>query len=107
MDSTYYWSIVLILGLGTFLIRASFIYLSKYLNLSERTLELFTFIPAAVFPALFIPMAFFHEGQVELFHQKERFIALLIAVVVSFKVRHIIGTILCGLFSLYLLQGLF
>ena len=105
MQSEWYlWQVVFPLGLGTLLIRCSFLFLGDRVRLSPIVKEVFTFIPAAVLPALAIPMVFFHEGIVAAINGKERFVAFLIGVVVCLISKNILVTIVCGLVMLYLLQ---
>ena len=103
MNEAYFWSSVVPLGVGTLLIRMSFIFLSKYISLSKRVERLFTFIPAAVFPALFAPMVFFYRGDNEFLLHQERILAFAIAMVVAFKTKNILLTILTGLIVHYLI----
>jgi len=104
MNNSYFWITIIPLGIGTFLIRASMIYLSNKFTISDRLKEIFTFIPAAILPALVAPMVFFHPGESTFLMYKERVFALIIALVFAFKYRSILVTILCGLASLYLLK---
>lgn len=101
MNSTYFLSAIIPLGIGTFLIRASVIYLCDKIVISKRLKEIFSFIPAAILPALVAPMVFFFEGCSEVFLYKERVIALTLSVLVAFKTRNILVTIFFGLCVLY------
>lgn len=100
----YFWQAVIPLGLGTLLIRCSFLFLGERITLSPTIREIFTFIPAAVLPALAVPMVFFHEGVVESINGKERFIIFLIGVVVCLLSKNILMTILSGLVILFMLK---
>ena len=107
MSSDWYlWKAVLPLGIGTLLIRCSFIFLGDKIKLSPFMRELFTYIPAAVLPALALPMVFFHEGIVSIINGKERLYAFLIAIIVSFASKNILITIVIGLGILFLFQSL-
>jgi len=96
-----FWSSIILLGIGTFCIRASFIYMSSRLNISIRMREILSFIPCAIFPALITPMVFFHQGQSHLLMHKERVFALIFASFVSYKTKNILVTILTGLVLLF------
>lgn len=107
MISQYdFWLNISILGLGTFLIRSSIISLSSRIRISQRIKELFSFIPAAVLPALAIPPAFFHQGGVELLHNKERLFVLILSITVCVIFRNMLVTITFGLGALYLVTQL-
>lgn len=100
----YLWQAVIPLGIGTLLIRCSFLFLGERIALSPMIREVFTFIPAAVLPALAVPMVFFHEGVMAAINGKERFIAFLIGFVVCLLSKNILVTILSGLAILFVLR---
>ncbi len=104
MNNTYFLSAIIPLALGTFLIRASVIYLSGRINLSNRIKELFSFIPAAILPALVAPMVFYFKGTSDFFFLKERVLALVLATVIAYKTKNILITIATGLCILYCLK---
>jgi branched-subunit amino acid transport protein len=106
VDKSNFWSIIITLGIGTLCIRASFFFLYSYIKISPRIKKAFSFIPAAVLPALVIPSVVFHQGQVELFAGHERVIALLIATVVSYKTQSVLFTVVTGIASLFALNSL-
>ena len=101
IDSGYFWTIVLLLGAGTFGFRASLIFLSGRIQVTERLREIFSLIPAAILPALITPMVFFHQGQTQWLFEKERFVVLLFATIIAFLFRNMFVTILFGLVLLY------
>ncbi|MCB1198243.1 MAG: AzlD domain-containing protein, partial [Deltaproteobacteria bacterium] len=79
-----FWLVVIFLGLGTFTIRASVIYLSRFIVMTGRTKQVLSLIPAAVFPAFFVPLAFFHQGSNQLLLGKERLVVLICATVICY-----------------------
>ena len=95
---------VILLTIGTILIRGSFISLSGKMIISSKVKELFTFIPAAILPAIIIPATFFHRGIVESLAGKERFLILLASVVVAYFVRNTLAIISFGMIVLYLVR---
>jgi branched-subunit amino acid transport protein len=101
--SGYFWANILMLGLGTFAIRYSLVSVSGRLQISARARELFSYIPAAVLPALITPMVFFHQGSVAWLAGKERVAVLLLTAAVCAFSRSTLITILFGLIGLYLL----
>lgn len=102
----YFWINVLLLALGTYAIRFSIISISTRVTISDRLKELFSFIPAAVLPALVTPLVFFHQGQVGWAQGKERFLVLVAATVVCYFSRNMLLTIGFGLVALYGLKSL-
>lgn len=101
-----FWLSITLLALGTFAIRFSLISISGRVVISPRTKELFSYIPAAILPALVAPMVFFHRGSAEWALGKERALVLVLATVVCALTRSTLATIFFGLGALYL-SGLF
>lgn len=103
IQSEYFWFNVIALSLGTFVIRASLILLSSKLKISNRAKEIFTFIPAAILPALVAPMVYFHKGQVDWVLGKERLLVLILATLFCYYTKSMVVTITVGLSLLYAL----
>ncbi len=101
IESTYFWLIVFFISLGTLSIRFSFIALSSKMKINKDLEKIFSFIPAAILPALFTPMVFFHKGTVDQVLGMERMVILIFAIIVSYKTKSMVATILFGLLSLY------
>jgi len=101
ISNKYFWLCTFGLSLSTILIRSSFIFLSNKINISARTKEIFTFIPAAILPAMIAPLVFFHKGQVENLFEKERFVVLIIATIICYFTKSMFITIIFGLSLLY------
>ena len=102
INNNYFLLNVFALTIGTILIRGCFIALSGKMNISSKVKDLFTYIPAAILPALVIPATFFHRGQVELLAGKERFLILLAASLACYFYRNTLFVICLGLSLLYL-----
>lgn len=103
MDSKNFWIILFFMIVGTICIRGSVIAMSSKLTISDRLRELFSYFPAAIFPAFIVPNAFYHQGQSQLFAGKERLMILVLAVAVSLWLRSTTATIVSGLAALYIL----
>lgn len=108
IEASYFWTVVIFLSIGTLAIRGSIIAVSSAgkFAISDRMRELFTFIPAAIIPAIVVPMVFFHNGKVEWLGQRERLWVLIMATVVCHFTRHMVATVGFGLIALYLLTQL-
>lgn len=106
IDPAYFWVNVFFLAVGTLVIRFSIIAISNRIVLTDRHRELFTFIPAAILPALLLPMVYFHQGHVAWIFGKERLFILVLSVGVSFFTRNMILTVGFGLISLYLISNM-
>lgn len=103
IPAEYFWLNIAALALGTIGIRYSLIAVSGRVKITDRTKEIFTYIPAAILPALVAPMVFFHHGTVEWIWGKERAFVLLLTTVVCALTRSTLATILFGLIGLYVI----
>ena len=95
--ATEVWAIVVAVGVGTFCIRFSFIYLFEYLSEVpdglERALRL---VPAAVLSALVVP-AVVVDGSPALSLDNGRLLAAGAAAVVAWRTENILATIAVGM----------
>ena len=55
MEARYFWINVLLLAVGTFLIRGSMVALASRIKITDRTRRIFSYIPAAILPAMVTP----------------------------------------------------
>lgn len=106
VDMGMYWPVVLGIGLGTFLIRYSFILIMDKVTLPDAVHRMLRFIPAAVLPALVVPSVLLHKNGVTTFAGWERVIAASIAVLVAWKTRNVLATIGSGMVSLWVLKAI-
>lgn len=104
IPTDYFWLIVMLMTIGTIGIRFSLIAVSSRVKISDRTKEIFSYIPAAILPALVAPMVFFHQGAVQWLHGKERAVVLAATLVVCTLIRSTLVTVLFGLVALYLVR---
>ncbi|MES2965417.1 MAG: AzlD domain-containing protein [Bdellovibrionota bacterium] len=103
IETSTFWVCVVAIALGTLVIRFSVIALSGRIVITDRHRELFTYIPASIFPALVVPLVFFHEGVVTWLAGKERLVIIVLAVIVSLFIRSMMLTLVFGLLALYVL----
>lgn len=92
--------------LGTICIRGSFIAIASRIKISAKVRELFSFIPAAILPAIFVPVTFYHQGSIEILMGKERFAVLVVCLVATYFVRNTLFCVALGLSLLYALHAL-
>jgi branched-subunit amino acid transport protein len=102
IKADYFLLITVLLAFGTVFIRASFIAVASKVRISPKVRELFTFIPAAILPAIVVPANYFHHGMVDWIDGKERFVILLATSIVCYFVRNTLFIICLGLSLLYL-----
>lgn len=98
IEPGYFFMTVEGLTIGTVLIRGLFIFLSGKFSISENLRQLFSYIPAAVFPALVVPASYYHA-------EKERMIALVLAGALCYFFRNTLAVISFGLIALYVLKS--
>lgn len=98
------WWIMLIGGLLTFGMRLSFIYLLGRVDVPERLRSALRFVPPAVLSALVLPELLMPTGSFDLSLSNTRWMAGLIAILVAWRTRSMLLTILAGMAALLILQ---
>ena len=102
---TAIWVMIGLIGLGTLLIRMSFLVvlgsMERIPPVVERILRL---IPAAVLPALVVPWLTHPQGHFDL--GTLRFAAGVIAALVAWRTKNVLATITVGMCALWALQAL-
>ena len=101
---TNIWWIMAGLGLGTFLIRFSFIALYGKIQFPALVEKSLKFIPAAVLFSLISPQFLMVNGHPNLTFSNPRLIAGIAAGFVSWRTKNVALTIISGMAVLYLLQ---
>lgn len=102
-DATF-WTLTILLGFGTFLIRFSFLGLLGGRRLPDRALLYLRYVGVAVFPALFMPLVVWPEATGGI-PDPVRMIAALAAFVAGLRIG-VIWAIIAGMGTLYLIQFL-
>jgi branched-subunit amino acid transport protein len=101
---TKIWWIMAGLGLGTFLIRFSFIALYGKIQFPPLVEKSLKFIPAAVLFSLISPQFLMVNSYPNLTLANPRLIAGTAAAFVSWRTKNVALTIICGMAVLYLMQ---
>jgi len=99
--------VFLIGGLLTFAIRFSFIYLLGRGSLPANVRHRLRFVPAAVLSAIVSPELLLHSGGLDLTLQNTRLLAGVLALVVAWRTKNVLLTILVGMGSLMVMQLFF
>lgn len=105
-DLTFY-IVLAVVGVGTFLIRLSFLQFLAGRELSEKLRLLFSFIPAATLSAIVFPAVLNTGGSLNISFDNHRLIAILVAVLVAWKTRSTLAVLGTGMAVLWLLDGVF
>jgi branched-subunit amino acid transport protein len=100
------WLVFLLGGLLTFGMRFSFIYLLGRYELPETIRRALRFVPPAVLSAIVVPELFVRSGEIQVSLTNYRLLAGLLAVLVAWRTRNTLLTILAGMLALVLLEWL-
>jgi len=99
------WAAIGIIGVGTFLLRFSFLYLFEHLSEVPQGVErALRFVPAAVLAALVVPAVVHADGSPAVSVGNERLLAAGVAAAVAWRTENILATIVVGMAALLGLQ---
>jgi branched-subunit amino acid transport protein len=104
IDESAFWLLTIGLGIGTYLIRFSFLGLLGGRTLPDWTLVHLKYVGVAIFPAMITPLVLWPaatDGQFD----PARLIAAMAAFAIGMRFS-VLGAIIAGMGSLYLLQAL-
>lgn len=101
------WLVFLLGGLLTFGMRFIFIYLLGRFEVPETMRRALRFVPPAVLSAIVFPELLIQSGQFNVTFTNFRLIAGMLAVLVAWKTKNTLLTILGGMVSLLLLEFFF
>jgi len=107
MSSAGVWWLFLLIGLGTFLQRLSFIFLIGKVSMPEWLRRGLRFVPASVLAALVFPALTHPAGTLDLSFGNFRLLAGLVGAVVAWRTRNVLLTLAAGMLALWALQALF
>lgn len=99
------WATILLAGVGTFVMRASFIAAADRLaNVPAWARRLLRQIPPAALASIVVPALVRPDGELDLTHP--RFVAGLVATAVAWRTNNVLATLVAGMGLLVLLQNL-
>ena len=103
-NATLVWTAVVVIAVGTWLFRVSFVFLFGYIDevppWVDRTLR---FIPPAIIVAIIAPRLLIVDGSLAVGPGNERLVAGAAAAVVAWYTEHIFATIAAGMVALWVL----
>ncbi len=105
INTTTLWIVIVSLGIGSFLLRFSFLGLIGGRDLPEWCLRHLRYVAVAVMPALITPLIIWPDatgGEPD----PARLVAALAAFVIGIKFNSVIGAVLAGMLTLYGMQYL-
>ena len=98
------WLTLIIIGLLTYAIRLSFILFFSKMDIPSLLQRAFRFVPVSVLSAIIFPALFLPKGILAFSFSNARLLAGSIAVVVAWRTKNVLATLLVGMGMLYLLQ---
>jgi len=101
------WLVFLLGGLLTFGMRFVFIYLLGRFEVPETMRSALRFVPPAVLTAIVVPELFIRSGRVDASLTNFRLLAGIVAVLLAWKTKNTILTIVGGMLALLLLEFFF
>jgi branched-subunit amino acid transport protein len=104
MSAFTLWLAVAGAGAITFALRLSFIALLGRIVIPVLVSRALRFVPAAVFTAVVIPLLFYVDGAVEVSFGNERLLAGVAAVLIAWRTRSVLLTLVGGMAVLWMLQ---
>ncbi|MBB3169319.1 AzlD domain-containing protein [Simiduia aestuariiviva] len=105
IDTTTLWIVIVSLGLGTYLIRFSFLGIVGDREIPEWVQRHLRYVAVAVLPALITPLVIWPPatgGEPD----PARLVAALVAFAVGVRFSSVIGAVVAGMSTLYLMQYL-
>jgi branched-subunit amino acid transport protein len=100
------WLMIVVAGAVTFLTRASFIFLLDRVQMPEWFWRALRFVPVAVLSAIILPETVTRNGALDLSWRNPQIFAAFLAVVVAWRTRNVLLTILAGMAGLLAAQAL-
>ncbi len=101
------WLVMLLGGLLTYGMRLSFIYLLGRFDVSETIRRALRFVPPAVLSAIIAPELLMPDNHLDFSFGNHRLLAGLVAILVAWRTKSMLLTILAGFAALLILQVVF
>jgi branched-subunit amino acid transport protein len=98
------WLVIILTGVITYAIRLSFIVLFEHREVPPSLQRWLKYVPPAVFAAIVFPEIFVQNGSIEISLYNPRLIAGLIAIIVAWRTKNVLLTILTGMAVLLIIQ---
>src|SRR5215211_8278912 len=106
MSTLALWLAIVGAGAITFALRLSFIALLGQMEIPLVLARALRFVPAAVLTAVVIPLLLYVNGAVEVSFGNERLLAGLAAVLICWRTRSVLLTLVGGMVVLWTLQAI-
>jgi branched-subunit amino acid transport protein len=100
------WLTIVLAGVVTFGIRFSFIYMQGRVSMPDWFQRGLRFVPVAVLSAIILPELASHGGAVDLSLRNPQLLAGTTAMLVAWRTKNVLLTIIAGLVALLIFQAL-
>ena len=107
ISTELFWVIVLVLTIGNYLFRLSFIAIFSQREIPPTLERVLRFVPVAVLPALVIPALVLQEGAIRIGPGNPRLLAGILAAIAAWKTKNVLVTLGVGMGTLWILQAFF
>ena len=97
------WLSIIIAGIITYFTRMTMIALVSRDMLGNKIKAVLAYVPSAVFPAIIFPAIFINDYGTFIEMNDPKIFGAIVAIIVGYFSRNVIGTILSGLFSYWIL----
>ncbi len=101
------WLVLVAGGLLTYATRLSFILLLGRVEMPDWLRRSLRFVPPAVLSAIFVPELIFQAGKIDLSLNNFRLLAGILAILIAWRTRSVLLTLVFGMAALWALQFLF
>jgi branched-subunit amino acid transport protein len=105
MSQGLLWVTIIIAGVLTLGIRLSFMVFMGKMQISPMVQQALRFVPVAVLSALIAPALFLSRGSLDLSFANVRLIAGILAILVAWRTKNTLLTIIVGMACLLILQA--
>jgi branched-subunit amino acid transport protein len=106
MNGLPIWLLFILLAVGTFALRFSFIFLFGKVDMPDWLRRALRFVPASVLAALVLPALTYPDGALDLSLGNVRLLAGIGGALVAWKTRNVLWTIAVGMILFWVLQAL-
>jgi branched-subunit amino acid transport protein len=106
MSAVSIWLLFIVLAVGTYALRLSFIYLFGKIEMPNWLRRALRFVPASVLAALVLPALTYPNGMLDLSLGNVRLLAGLGGALVAWKTKNVLWTIVVGMVLFWILQAL-
>ncbi len=101
------WLMIIAAGLLTYATRLSPIMLYGRFEMPDKVERALRFVPVAVLTAIFLPELVYIQDELMLSFRNPRLLAGLLAILVAWRTKNVMYTIVIGMLALWVLQFIF